>query len=133
VHTHLHAHTPHLSTPHACPGQALYATLVPAAGPWSILPLELLHGITFAAAWGACTVHAGTVAPPALAASFQGVMQAAWLGLGAGLGGLAGGVLMERGGGQALFGATAAAMAGAAAAAAAARRLSGSRHKAHAA
>jgi MFS family permease len=105
--------------------QALYATLVPAAGPWSILPLELLHGVSFAAAWGACTVHAAAVAPPALAASFQGVMQAAWLGLGTGLGGLAGGILMERGGGQALFGATAGVMLSAAAAAAAAKRLTG--------
>ncbi|GBF88827.1 hypothetical protein Rsub_01728 [Raphidocelis subcapitata] len=100
---------------------ALYAAVLPVLGPWAILPMELLHGITFAAAWGACTVHAAAVAPPALAASFQGVMQAAWLGLGTGLGGLAGGVLFERSGGPGLFSVTAGIMAASAAAAAAAR------------
>ena len=92
-------------------------------GPGAVLPLDLLHGVTFAAAWGACTVHARAAAPPALAASFQGVMQACWLGLGAGLGGLAGGVLMEAAGGRGLFAASAGVMVGAWGAASAAPRV----------
>jgi hypothetical protein len=73
--------------------------------------------------WGACTVHAGAIAPPALAASFQGIMQACWLGVGTGLGGLAGGAMMQASGGRGLFAEGAGVMLGGWAVAAAARRL----------
>jgi len=68
-------------------------------------------------------VHASAVAPPALAASFQGILQGCWLGVGTGLGGLVGGVLMEQSGGRGLFAECAGVMVAAAAAAVAARRV----------
>ncbi|KAF8067343.1 MFSD6 [Scenedesmus sp. PABB004] len=85
---------------------AAYGAL-PAAGPgglaWALLPIELTHGITFGLFWSTATVHASSLAPPHLSASMQSLWQAAYGGVGAGLGGLAGGVIMQRAGGQAAF------------------------------
>lgn len=50
----------------------LYACLPHLPGcPWVVLPIELLHGITFGLGWGAGTVNSRRVAPPALAATMQ--------------------------------------------------------------
>jgi hypothetical protein len=35
----------------------LYALLPYAGSPWCVLPVELLHGITFACGWGAGTIN----------------------------------------------------------------------------
>ncbi len=52
---------------------ALYA-LLPFAGPsciYMVLPVEVLHGITFACGWGAGTVNCKQLAPAGLAATLQ--------------------------------------------------------------
>lgn len=82
---------------------ACYAALPAAGSVWAVLPVELLHGITFGVGWGTATVYSGQVAPPHLSATMQGLFQATYGGVGAGLGGLVGGMLLERAGGQGLF------------------------------
>ncbi|KAF6260687.1 major facilitator superfamily domain-containing protein [Scenedesmus sp. NREL 46B-D3] len=82
---------------------AAYAALPAAGNPWAVLPVELLHGITFGVGFSTATVYSGKLAPPQLAATFQGMWQATYAGVGAGVGGLLGGLLMERCGGQGLF------------------------------
>ena len=39
--------------------------------PWAVLPVELLHGITFACGWGAGTINCKRIAPPGLGATMQ--------------------------------------------------------------
>eukprot|EP00879_Flechtneria_rotunda_P022677 GHRR01023949.1.p1 GENE.GHRR01023949.1~~GHRR01023949.1.p1 ORF type:complete len:444 (+),score=160.72 GHRR01023949.1:257-1588(+) len=85
-----------------------YAGLPAVGTPWAVLPVELLHGITFGVGWGTATVYSARIAPQHLAATMQGLFQATYAGVGAGLGGLAGGILMQRYGGQGLFTAAAA-------------------------
>ncbi|WIA33190.1 hypothetical protein OEZ86_006337 [Tetradesmus obliquus] len=87
---------------------AAYAALPAAGSPWAVLPVELLHGITFGVGFSTATVYGSRLAPPQLAATFQGLWQATYAGIGAGAGGLLGGLLMERCGGQGLFAAAAA-------------------------
>lgn len=48
-----------------------YALLPYAHTPYAVLPVELLHGITFACGWGAGTINSKRVAPPELAATMQ--------------------------------------------------------------
>lgn len=48
-----------------------YALLPFAHSPYAVLPVELLHGITFACGWGAGTINSKRVAPPELAATMQ--------------------------------------------------------------
>lgn len=50
------------------PRLAYYSVLVE---PWAVLPIELLHGVTFGCGWTAGTVHAGRIAPPGMAATMQ--------------------------------------------------------------
>ena len=45
-------------------------------GIWAVLPIELLHGITFAINWSALTAHATRVAPPGFASAMQQLMTA---------------------------------------------------------
>eukprot|EP00850_Spirogloea_muscicola_P011287 SM000069S20724 [mRNA] locus=s69:571648:574646:+ [translate_table: standard] len=75
--------------------------------PWMVLPIELLHGVTFGCGFSAASVHAGEIAPPGLAVTVQGLFHAAWFGLGAGLGHLGGGLLYDHYGGAYLFRSTA--------------------------
>eukprot|EP00775_Hariotina_reticulata_P004764 gene4763-5014_t len=83
----------------------LYALLpVLASSAWAVLPVELLHGVTFACGWGAGTINCKRLAPPGLAATMQGIFQGLYFGVGQGLGGLLGGLLKKRFGGQAMFG-----------------------------
>jgi hypothetical protein len=50
----------------------LYALLpVVASSAWAVLPVELLHGVTFACGWGAGTINCKRLAPPGLAATMQ--------------------------------------------------------------
>ena len=50
---------------------ALYALLPYAGSVLWVLPVEVLHGVTFACGWGAGTVNCKTLAPPGLAATMQ--------------------------------------------------------------
>jgi Na+/glutamate symporter len=38
---------------------------------WAVLPVELLHGITFACGFGAAAVHAKRIAPVGMEATMQ--------------------------------------------------------------
>jgi hypothetical protein len=82
---------------------ALYGLLPLAGTPYAVLPIELLHGATFGLGWGAATASSSRLAPPRLAASMQGAFQAVYGGVGAGLGGLLGGAMMQSCGGRGLF------------------------------
>lgn len=68
-----------------------------------VLPVELLHGVTYGAGWAACTYYAHQIAPPGLASTTQGVLAGVHWGLGNGGGAVIGGVLFERFGGATTF------------------------------
>lgn len=51
----------------------LYPFLSWCGSPWWVLPIELLHGITFAYGWGVGTVMCKRLAPPGLEATMQGI------------------------------------------------------------
>ncbi|PNH05854.1 Major facilitator superfamily domain-containing protein 6 [Tetrabaena socialis] len=82
---------------------ALYACLPLMGNVLWVLPIELLHGVTFALGWGAGTVNCKQLAPPGLAATLQGTFQGLYFGLGYGLGSLVGGYLGSRLGWQGMF------------------------------
>lgn len=50
---------------------ALYGLLPLAGNPWAVLPVELLHGVTFGLGWGAATAASSRLAPPHLTATMQ--------------------------------------------------------------
>lgn len=50
---------------------ALYGLLPLAGTPWAVLPVELLHGVTFGLGWGAATASSMRLAPSHLAATMQ--------------------------------------------------------------
>jgi hypothetical protein len=54
-----------------CVRLACYYLLPLWGSPWAVLPVELLHGITFACGWGAGTINCKRVAPPGLEATMQ--------------------------------------------------------------
>ncbi|GBF88640.1 hypothetical protein Rsub_01539 [Raphidocelis subcapitata] len=81
-----------------------YALLPHAPSAWAVLPIELLHGVTFATSWGAGIVTCKRLAPPHLNATMQSVFSALYGGVGSGLGAIIGGVLMARHGAPAMFG-----------------------------
>jgi hypothetical protein len=49
----------------------LYALLPLGPSPWLVLPIQLLHGLTYAWGWGAGTIKAKRLAPPGLQATMQ--------------------------------------------------------------
>ena len=58
---------------------------------WWVLPVEVLHGLTFSLGWAACATHASEIAPPGYATTTQGVISATFWGVGFGIGGIGGG------------------------------------------
>lgn len=88
-----------------------YAALPLAGTPWAVLPIELLHGITFAMGWGCGTICAKRVAPPGLEATMQGIFTGLYFGVGQGLGALVGGLAMQHYGLQRMFAGSALAVA----------------------
>ncbi|KIY92796.1 hypothetical protein MNEG_15168 [Monoraphidium neglectum] len=86
---------------------ALYAALPAAGSAWAVLPIELLHGVTFGCGWGGGTVQCKRLAQrlgvSGVEATMQGIFQGLYFGVGQGLGALGGGLLMHRFGGQAMF------------------------------
>ncbi|MGE5249290.1 MAG: MFS transporter [Bacteroidota bacterium] len=71
------------------------------AGP--ILALQVLHGLTFPAIWIAGVAYAHEHAPAGLAATGQGLFGATMTGLGAAVGGMAGGLLIGAMGGRGMY------------------------------
>jgi len=80
-----------------------YSTLLYWPSPWLVLPVELLHGITFGCAWAAGTEKCAILAPATLRATMVGMFQSAYFGLGRGLGALLGGLIYGSHGGPVMF------------------------------
>lgn len=43
--------------------------------PWAVLPIELLHGVTFGLAWAAGTINCSRMSPPGLETTTQAMFQ----------------------------------------------------------
>jgi MFS transporter, PPP family, 3-phenylpropionic acid transporter len=78
----------------------LYAVFTSPAG---ILFFQLLNGFTFPAFWVAAVAYANENAPSGMEASAQGLFGAAVMGVGAALGGLLGGLLLDAIGGRGMY------------------------------
>lgn len=68
-----------------------------------VLVIQLLNGATFALMWVAGVAYADKHAPPGLSTTSQGMFAAMVNGIGAAVGGLAGGPLLEHLGGRGLY------------------------------
>ena len=64
--------------------------------PWVVLVIQLVHGLTFAAIYTSGVYYADQVAPPGMKATTQGMFNGTLMGFGAAMGGLLGGLLMDR-------------------------------------
>uniref|UniRef100_A0A8C5QID9 Major facilitator superfamily domain containing 6 n=1 Tax=Leptobrachium leishanense TaxID=445787 RepID=A0A8C5QID9_9ANUR len=62
---------------------------------WTVLPMEVLQGVTHASIWAACISYLSAAVPPALRTSAQGILQGLHLGLGRGCGAMIGGVFVN--------------------------------------
>nr|XP_043909283.1 major facilitator superfamily domain-containing protein 6-A-like isoform X2 [Solea senegalensis]XP_043909298.1 major facilitator superfamily domain-containing protein 6-A-like isoform X2 [Solea senegalensis]XP_043909306.1 major facilitator superfamily domain-containing protein 6-A-like isoform X2 [Solea senegalensis]XP_043909314.1 major facilitator superfamily domain-containing protein 6-A-like isoform X2 [Solea senegalensis]XP_043909321.1 major facilitator superfamily domain-containing prot len=62
---------------------------------WTVLPMEVLQGVTHASVWAACISFLSAAVPPALRTSAQGILQGLHLGLGRGCGAMVGGVFVN--------------------------------------
>ncbi|MBX3012458.1 MAG: MFS transporter [Caldilineaceae bacterium] len=76
--------------------------LMPAA--WFVLPIHLLHGLTFSAMWMAGVSYANRAAPPGMGATAQGLLSGVGMGLAGSMGALLGGLLYEQIGPAPMFG-----------------------------
>eukprot|EP00892_Ulva_mutabilis_P006319 jgi/Ulvmu1/4059/UM019_0036.1 len=70
---------------------------------WFILPVELLHGVTFGVAWCGGVNLCNSIAPAGLESTAQSLFSGMYAGMGRGVGGLAGGLLLHHYGGMHLF------------------------------
>ena len=82
--------------------QWFYAALPAMANPWTVLPIQLLHGITFGLYWSVGNAFVHEIAPRGLNSAVMGVFGGCNSG-GGFLGALGGGMLYRRGGGGFLF------------------------------
>jgi PPP family 3-phenylpropionic acid transporter len=73
------------------------------SAPWQVLLIQLTHGLTFAALWGAGVSYAGQLAPKGLEATAQGLFNATLMGFGSFSGALLGGLLFDRLGGSGMY------------------------------
>jgi MFS transporter, PPP family, 3-phenylpropionic acid transporter len=64
--------------------------------PWMVLPVQLLHGISFSMIWVAGVSHANKLAPDGMGATVQGLFSSVFFGMGGSLGALSGGMIYER-------------------------------------
>jgi PPP family 3-phenylpropionic acid transporter len=76
-------------------------TLMPPV--WLVLPINLLHGLTFSALWVAGVSYANEVAPKGLGATAQGLFTGMTMGLGSAGGALLGGTLYDTLGSTMMF------------------------------
>ena len=72
-------------------------------GIWAVLPIELLHGITFAVNWSALTTHSTRVAPDGFHSSMNQLINTVHWGLARGIGSTIGGSILARSGGERMF------------------------------
>ncbi|XP_059184160.1 major facilitator superfamily domain-containing protein 6-A-like [Centropristis striata] len=70
---------------------------------WTVLPMEVLQGVSHASVWAACISFLSAAVPPALRTSAQGILQGLHLGLGRGCGAMVGGVFVNYFGAAATF------------------------------
>ena len=82
--------------------QWFYAALPAMANPWAVLPIQLLHGITFGLYWSVGNAFVHEIAPRGLNSAIMGVFGGCNSG-GGFLGALGGGMLYRLGGGGFLF------------------------------
>jgi len=71
--------------------------------PWAVLPVELLHGVTFGLTWSAGTSKSALISPPGLEATTQSAFQGFMFGLGNGTGAFMAGILYNLYGPEAVF------------------------------
>lgn len=71
--------------------------------PWLVLPIQLLHGPSYAALWVAGVTYADEVSPPGLGATAQGLFAAVFMGFSYAVGAFVGGILYEGVGPVAMF------------------------------
>ncbi|XP_054754871.2 major facilitator superfamily domain-containing protein 6-like isoform X1 [Lytechinus pictus] len=71
--------------------------------PWLVLPIELLHGVTYGALWPACTSYVNLITPDNMLTTMQSITYSIRLGLGNGIGALLGGVIYHQYGARNLF------------------------------
>ena len=76
--------------------------LMPVA--WLVLPIHLLHGLTFSAMWMASVSYANRAAPPGMGATAQGLLSGISMSLAGATGALLGGLFYETVGPAAMFG-----------------------------
>ncbi|MCL4303329.1 MAG: MFS transporter [Anaerolineae bacterium] len=74
------------------------------SNPWLVLPVQLLHGLSFSALWAAGVAYADRIAPPGLGTTAQGLFTGVFMGLAAAVGAFIGGVLYENIGLSWMFG-----------------------------
>jgi MFS family permease len=63
--------------------------------PWWVLPIEVLHGLTFGVMWSAVTHFSHEIAPAGLHSTVQGIVNGLHWGLGVGSGAVCGGILYQ--------------------------------------
>jgi PPP family 3-phenylpropionic acid transporter len=83
---------------------AAYAAI---GNPLFVLPVQLLHGLSFSAMQAAGVSHAQALAPRGLETTAQALFTATFMGLGAALAALAGGAVYQAAGSDALYGSAA--------------------------
>ncbi|GFU06638.1 hypothetical protein NPIL_401812, partial [Nephila pilipes] len=71
--------------------------------PWWVLPIEVLHGITFAVFYASMTGYASDNAPPGTEATMLGILGGLFEGIGVATGSLLGGVGLDKLGGRETF------------------------------
>nr|XP_054754868.1 major facilitator superfamily domain-containing protein 6-like [Lytechinus pictus] len=71
--------------------------------PWLVLPIELLHGVTFGALWPTITSYCILMAPEGMATTMQTLATSAKTGFGMGIGTIGGGVIYHVYGARNLF------------------------------
>ncbi|XP_030846428.1 major facilitator superfamily domain-containing protein 6-like [Strongylocentrotus purpuratus] len=90
-------------------GIALFAFVLRFVGysllqnPWAVIPIELLHGVTYGSMWPACTSYIHLISPPDMAATMQSLTYSIRGGLGKGIGTIIGGVIYHNYGARNLF------------------------------
>ncbi|KAK7076666.1 hypothetical protein SK128_027153 [Halocaridina rubra] len=73
------------------------------SNPWAFLPIELLNGFTFGIFYATMTSYASHVAPKGTEATMQGIVGAAFEGIGIAIGGFVGGAVFSTVGGSKMF------------------------------